>query len=917
MVDLELISRKGDITKLLGQLAALLIFLSLGFTLAALVAGSATNLPAQLSLMLTLSAEHFMISTTMLTVGLFAVLSWDSTFPNRRDVFVLAPLPVRGGTMFLAKIAAVGIALVITVVALHAIPGIAWPVVLHSQAVSQPTPVLTYTKALPPVNADGIGAVLNTDLAPAFERGGSLAWPGAGAVVGVVHHGVRRIFSYGAAEPDSIFEIGSITKTFTGLLLAQMVVQGRVELGEPVRDLLPAGTLSQPSGREIVLLDLATHRSGLPEWPAGFPVLRTPRYTDADLYASIAKQGVGRAQNTSYQYSSYGFSLLGEALANRAKTTYAALLKREIADPLGMPDTAVTLSPEQSARLIQGHNMDHRPVPPWQLEAFAGAGGIRSTAVDMLMYLEGQLHPERLTGTLPKAIAQSHILYADVTSSGRTGLAWFYAVADKIYAHAGAMPGYSSFCFFSPQGDYAAVVLMNEHIGLNSFANRLGDHIRQRLAGEPAISLASVVTPSNGGTVGLARFFLVYWTLMFAAAAFIYCFVLGLQGLASQLLPRRWFLRISSHLQLATFCTLVTGYILQPIAVTPPIIFLAQNQGPLYWSPSYWFLGLFQQLQGSPALAPLAHRAWLGLAICVSVTGASYLLSYFRTFREIAEEPDILPAVRTRNWLPTFGNPLATAVTRFSIRSLTRSRQHRMILAFYWGLALALVILAGKDPGLQRLIGSSGDPWRQPNALMLTAHLLFLCIAIAGVPVTAAMPLEPRANWIFRITPVPSGYPTLAAVRKAMYCLGLAPVWFGMGALTLWLWSPQHTVEAAGHLAVLGLLGITLTELSLWSFRKIPFTCSYLPGKSQVNMKFIAFLFLIQVTVKAAAFEQWALGEARIMIGLLIVLGAAAAGARWRATSIAKSDESQLSFEEEPAPAVFALDLHRDGAPPR
>jgi hypothetical protein len=131
------------------------------------------------------------------------------------------------------------------------------------------------------------------------------------------------------------------------------------------------------------------------------------------------------------------------------------------------------------------------------------------------------------------------------------------------------------------------------------------------------------------------------------------------------------------------------------------------------------------------------------------------------------------------------------------------------------------------------------------------------------------------------------------------------------------LWSPLHTHEAAAHLAALALLGIALTELSLWSFHKIPFTCSYLPGKSQVNMKVIAFLFLIQVTVKAAGFEQWALQEPRVLIGLLIALTGAAAVARWRATAIAKSDESELNFEEEPAPAIFALDLHRDGAPPR
>src|SRR5262249_14693483 len=151
-------------------------------------------------------------------------------------------------------------------------------------------------------------------------------------------------------------------------------------------------------------------------------------------------------------------------------------------------------------------------------------------------------------------------------------------------------------------------------------ADSLGEHVRGRLAGEPALSLDNLVIPGKGGFFGLVRLFGVYWVTMLTAGAFIFCFVLGLQGLAAQLLPRRWFLRVSSFLQLATFCLLVSGYMLQPIAVTPAAVWAAQNHGPLYWSPSYWFLGFFQQLNGSPALAPLAHRAWIGLAVTFFLT---------------------------------------------------------------------------------------------------------------------------------------------------------------------------------------------------------------------------------------------------------------------------------------------------------
>jgi hypothetical protein len=99
--------------------------------------------------------------------------------------------------------------------------------------------------------------------------------------------------------------------------------------------------------------------------------------------------------------------------------------------------------------------------------------------------------------------------------------------------------------------------------------------------------------------------------------------------------------------------------------------------------PSYWFLGLFQQWNGSPALAVLARRAWIGLAVALSSTAAAYALSYFRTLRKIVEEPDIVGGARSGTWLPRMGNALETALVQFSVRTLLRSRLHRVILAFY------------------------------------------------------------------------------------------------------------------------------------------------------------------------------------------------------------------------------------------
>ena len=374
----------------------------------------------------------------------------------------------------------------------------------QATAAAAPVQPPSYDPALPPVSAADLESVLDKDLAEALRSGQLAPGTGAGVSIAVVEHGVRRVFSYGAAKPDSIFEIGSITKTFTGLILSQLVEQGKVRFDEPVRELLPPGTVSKPAGDEITLLDLATQHSGLPPMPDNFkPADSANPYADyhaANLYEFVGKHGVAKPAAPGFVYSNLGFGLLGQALAVRSGVSYPALLKEQVADPLGLKDTAVSLTPDQLARFIPGHSGDHRPAHAWDLDAMAGAGAIRSTAGDMLTYLEANLHPEALkpagsspaAATLSAALTQQHELRADASGGNRIALAWLYQSESGNYWHNGATGGYSSYAFFNPKGDYAAVVLFNTTIGKNgSFADRLGLHIGQRLAGKPAISLAN------------------------------------------------------------------------------------------------------------------------------------------------------------------------------------------------------------------------------------------------------------------------------------------------------------------------------------------------------------------------------------------------------------------------------------------
>jgi D-alanyl-D-alanine-carboxypeptidase/D-alanyl-D-alanine-endopeptidase len=167
-------------------------------------------------------------------------------------------------------------------------------------------------------------------------------------------------------------------------------------------------------------------------------------------------------------------------------------LHTEVIEPLQLKETTIALTPDEQRRFIEGHDAKHNPAHAWDLDAFAGAGAIRSTAGDMLTYLEANLHPDTLrTGTLPRALAMSHELRADVSPKMRIAFAWLSNTDSGAYWHNGATGGYSSFALFNPKGNYAVVVLFNTSIsGTGSFADRLGEHIVQRLSGKAAISLA-------------------------------------------------------------------------------------------------------------------------------------------------------------------------------------------------------------------------------------------------------------------------------------------------------------------------------------------------------------------------------------------------------------------------------------------
>jgi len=366
-----------------------------------------------------------------------------------------------------------------------------------------PTP--TPAPAMPPVALGHLKPILDRDLAPVLTHGLLSPQIGGGLVIGVLDHGQRQVFAYGIAKADSIFEIGSITKEFTGLVLAQMVVQKKVALDQPIRTLLPTGFVAKPDGPEITLLDLATHHSGLPREPDNLKP-KDPNNPNADYDATqlrefLDQHGVAKPADAGLLYSNLGYGLLGYGLSVRAEVPYEQLLASEVLNPLKLRDTGITLTPQQGVRLIQGYDRQFNPVGPMQFDVLAGGGAIRSTGDDMLTYLDANLHPEKYANgaaanspaaTLPAAVPLDHQVQAKVNENLSIALAWLIDLKTQTYTAEGLTVGGSAFAQFNPEQDRAIVLLYNRGESIYEpirFPQRVAQNVSQLMSGQPSIPL--------------------------------------------------------------------------------------------------------------------------------------------------------------------------------------------------------------------------------------------------------------------------------------------------------------------------------------------------------------------------------------------------------------------------------------------
>lgn len=316
-----------------------------------------------------------------------------------------------------------------------------------------------------------------------------------GIVVGVVGAAGSQYFSYGVTsrtggapvDQNTVYEIGSVTKVFTALALADMAVKGEVGLDDPVQRFLPDSVrVPKRDTFQITLRLLSAQRSGLPRLPLNLaPANPANPYADYDatrLYAFLNGLTLARTPGAGYEYSNLGVGLLGFALARRAGTSYEELVLGRIARPLGLASTRVALTPDLRARLAHGYQ-DNREVSNWDLDALAGAGALRSTAADLTRLLAAAMGLSKTP--LDSAFRLTQVIQGDAGPTMRIGLAWHVMWPDSapVYWHNGGTGGYHSFIGFDPRRKVGVVVLSNSTHSIDD----IGFHVLN-----PSFPLAAV-----------------------------------------------------------------------------------------------------------------------------------------------------------------------------------------------------------------------------------------------------------------------------------------------------------------------------------------------------------------------------------------------------------------------------------------
>jgi serine-type D-Ala-D-Ala carboxypeptidase/endopeptidase len=314
----------------------------------------------------------------------------------------------------------------------------------------------------------------------------------SGIVIGIYDAGKLEIYGFGSGpggkRPDgrTLFELGSVTKVYTSLLLADAVQRREVELDTPVAALLPPGVTAPTAGKDaITLRHLALHSSGLPRLPPSLePRAQSTNpyagYGENELYADLVRTRLDAPPGTRIAYSNYGVGLLGHVLGAKLGVGYREAVKTRILTPLGLSDTFFTVPPQAAARKAQGTSSELVRVPAWHWDALSGAGALISTARDQLVLVEAEL--EAAAGgraTLRRAMALTQESQLE-DSGANAGLGW-QIDGEGRYWHNGTTGGHHAFVGFDPKTRRGIVLLASTAAGM---LDQITSRIYKILAGE-------------------------------------------------------------------------------------------------------------------------------------------------------------------------------------------------------------------------------------------------------------------------------------------------------------------------------------------------------------------------------------------------------------------------------------------------
>ncbi|MBZ5595924.1 MAG: hypothetical protein LAP39_27090 [Acidobacteriia bacterium] len=415
-----------------------------------------------------------------------------------------------------------------------------------------------------------------------------------------------------------------------------------------------------------------------------------------------------------------------------------------------------------------------------------------------------------------------------------------------------------------------------------------------------------------GGLANLARFTVAHAAGTIGASGFTFLLIVSVQGILINTFPPKWFRRISTGIQVISVLGMLAVLFFFPAILEEMPRWKSEGAAMARFFPPMWFVGVSEVLEGTadPAFRSLARIGLCGLGLASASSVAAYAVAYGRYTRASLEGAVDASGATSRGRGMALGalirgllrNPLERAVCRFSLQTMLRSPKHRLLLAAYTGTGLALVLEESVALALQ-----SGQAWKPAQeVVMLSLPLVISFFLLSGMRFIFNIPSELSANWIFQVTERREQTDYLAGARASMMLLVVAPV----AAVVVIVYGFLFDLETALiHAAYCSLLSLLLVEALVWRLEKLPFTCSYVPGRIPVVMLLTAYwvAFLFYTHVMAFLEHEMLRSRPATVICISVLLSAWCGLRAYRRRAHVKN--AAFVFHEEPEPVVCTLNL--------